>query len=250
MLKIKEIFEKFEKLHSYSFTTIGSDSYPEVRIAHFLTYDDEGLYFQTMNVKPFYSQLIHQKKIAVCALVANEGKATHDKDGLSYFPPGYYIRTTGDVKEISFLELKEKAKKDPIKFNPLILDIERYPTMTTFVLHKFRGEVYDYDFEKKYRNHKLERERFSFNNMELERPGFYINKEKCIACGLCKKVCTFNAIVKGDKYSIDGSRCDECGSCYTVCPTNAIIAKNPLKDNKRSIIGKKVLNYSLSKKLI
>lgn len=47
MLSIKEIFEAFEQLHSYSFSTI-HDGYPEIRIAHFLTYDEEGLYFQTM----------------------------------------------------------------------------------------------------------------------------------------------------------------------------------------------------------
>lgn len=247
MLSIKEVFEKFEELHSYSFTTISSDGYPEIRIAHFLTYDTDGLYFQTMNVKPFYKQLKEQKKLAACALVAEDGKATHDTDGLSYFPPGYYIRATGDVREVSLSELEKKAEKDENKFRPLLLDINRYPTMTTFVLYKFRGEVYDYDFEKKYRSHKILRERFSFNNMNYLEPGFFINKDKCIACGTCEKVCTFDAIVKGEKYSINGSRCDECGSCYTACPTNAIVAKIPLEEGLRKSIGKKIIKYSLNK---
>jgi len=46
-MKVNEVFEKFERLHSYSFATI-DDGYSEIRIAHFLPYDEEGLYFQTI----------------------------------------------------------------------------------------------------------------------------------------------------------------------------------------------------------
>jgi len=246
MLTIKEIFQKFEKMHSYSFSTISDDLYPEIRIAHFLTYDEEGLYFQTMNVKPFYKQLKDRKKLGVCSLYSNATQVEKDEDGLSYFPPGFYIRVSGDVRELSFAEIKQKSEEDFEKFNPLLLDISRYPTMTTFVMYKFRGEVYDYDFEKTTRDNKIFRSRFSFNGLKFDNPGFNINQEKCISCGICAKVCTFDAIVKGKKYSINGNKCDECGSCYTACPVNAITAKSPLSELKRREIGKKVIAYQMN----
>jgi ferredoxin len=245
-MEIKEVFEKFEKLHSYSSATIDGD-YPEIRIAHFLTYDDEGLYFMTMKVKPFYNQLIKTKKVAACALIAEDGASGHDDEGLSSFPPGFYIRVSGDVRELSMAELNHKAEKDE-KFMPLVKDIERYPTMTTFVLHRFKGEVYDYDFAKESRDHKLQRSRFDFAGMKKIPAGFYIEPEKCISCGTCAKVCTFNAIVSGDKYSINGLRCDECGSCYSACPVNAIVAKSPMSEDERRACGKKIIAYAKSQK--
>jgi ferredoxin len=246
-MTIKEVFEKFEKLHSYSFATIDGD-YPEIRIAHFLTYDDDGLYFQTMKVKPFYSQLSKSGKVAVCALIAKDGEATHDDEGLSDFPPGFFIRVSGDVKELSMEELKSKTKTDA-RFLPLVKDIDRYPTMTTFVLHSFKGEVYDYDFDCENRDHKIERERFSFGGRQHLQAGFHINSEKCIACGACAKVCTFSAISPGETYSINPNRCDECGSCYSACPVNAITAKSPMEETYRKACGKKIIAYTKTKEI-
>lgn len=243
-MTIKEIFETFEKLHSYSFSTINGE-YSEIRIAHFLTYDYEGLYFQTMKVKPFYAQLIKTNTVAVCALIAPDGRVIHDENGLSGFPAGYYIRVSGDVREVSLEELKEKSN-DNDKFLPLIKDINRYPTMTTFVLNRFKGEIYDYDFEKSKRDHKIERKRFSFGGMEYNHAGFSINPEICISCGTCAMVCTFDAIIPGNKqkaYSINGNRCDECGSCYCVCPSNAVEAKFEMNENERKSCGKEILSY-------
>ncbi|WP_461206611.1 4Fe-4S binding protein [Clostridium sp. DL1XJH146] len=246
MLNTKEIFEKFEKLSAYTFATLDGE-YPETRIAHFLTYDDEGLYFQTMKVKPFYRQLKETNKLAACSLVADSVAAVHDENGLPDFPEGFFIKVSGDVRELSLEELTKKAEKHS-KFVPLMNDIERYPTMTTFVLYKYKGELYDYDFEKKNRDHKLERQRFSFGGMEQIDPGFIIDKDKCIACDSCFKVCTFNAIIPGEKYSINSNRCDECGSCYTVCPVNAVIAKTPMEEEDRKETGKKIRKYMSNKK--
>ncbi len=67
-----------------------------------------------------------------------------------------------------------------------------------------------------------------------------IDPEKCIGCGLCKKACSYYAIVKlerpceqacfvgaltsGEDYAaeIDYEKCISCGSCYTACPFGAI----------------------------
>lgn len=243
MLSISEIYKKFEMLHSYSFSTI-NDGYPELRVAHFITYDNEGLYFQTMKVKPFYKQLKDTNKVAVLSMVSENKAVEHDEKGLSEFPPGFFIRVKGDVKEIDFDTLSEKAAKDE-RFLPLVKDIERYPTMTTFVLYRFSGEIYDFDYEKVNRDNKLDRQRFSFNGFEYVESGFQIDKDKCIACGACYKVCTFSAIEKGKSYyKIKQNYCDECGNCYSVCPVNAIKPKVEMSEEERAHC-KKVLNNNL-----
>ncbi len=221
LMEIKQVFEMFEEIGSITFTTMDGE-YPSSRIAHFLTYDEEGLYFFTMKSKPFYKQLKQTGKVSVCGLYANP-EVTWASETNPVHEPGYFIRLSGDVREFTIEDAK--AKNDP-RFDYLIYDNGRYPMITGFCVYNFQGEIYDYDFAKEYRDHKLERERFAFGAMSVVPVGLTINNEKCISCGKCEKFCSFNAIYKTDtSYSINGNRCDECGNCYTVCPANAVIHK-------------------------
>ena len=124
-----------------------------------------------------------------------------------------------DVREVSMEEIR--AKNNPA-FAYCIEDQQRYPAMTAFVLYRAWGEIFDYDFDMKKRDHKLERERFCFGGHRVEEPGLVIT-ESCTGCGRCMKVCTFKAIRReGERYVIDGSRCDECGDCWVHCPAGAV----------------------------
>ena len=50
-----------------------------------------------------------------------------------------------------------------------------------------------------------------------------IDKDKCIACGACVKVCRFAAIVaQTGYYEVESLDCEGCGYCSQVCPTEAI----------------------------
>ncbi len=220
-MEIKEIFEAFDKIGSITMTTMDGE-YPSSRIVQILTYDDNGLYFFTMSSKPFYKQLIETGKIALCGLSAPSEVEWVDED-TPYSAPGYFIRLTGDVREFTLQDAIDS--KDP-RFNYIIEDNKRYPLVTGFCIYNFRGEIYDYDFEKEKRDYKLDRVRFAFGEMEKEPVGLTILKEKCVACGKCVKTCSFTAIYKdGDKYAINGNKCDECGNCFNTCPAKAVLHK-------------------------
>ncbi len=50
-----------------------------------------------------------------------------------------------------------------------------------------------------------------------------IDNNLCIACGNCKDVCRFDAIIISDlQYSIDSISCEGCGYCSKICPVEAI----------------------------
>ncbi len=218
-MKIKEIYQKFDNIGSVVFATVDGE-YPETRIAHFFGYDEQGLYFRTMHTKPFYDQLHDKKKISVCGLYASP-KVKHDEDGMPLFEPGYTVRVTGDIKEVPFEYVAKKAKTDK-NFLMCLKDINKYPATRAFVLYQGRGEIFDYDFEKENRNHKLLRTQFTFNDFEYPNRGLVIN-DKCVNCGLCFKVCSFDAISKGeDHYHIDKLKCDMCGDCTIACKFDAI----------------------------
>jgi len=49
---------------------------------------------------------------------------------------------------------------------------------------------------------------------------FYIDPEKCSACGICRKKCPVDAIDGAKKkiHIIDQEKCTRCGTCFEVCP--------------------------------
>lgn len=220
-MTIKEIYEAFEDIGCCSFTTI-VDGFPESRIAHFIAYDQEGLYFSTMYTKPFYKQLKESAgKVSVCGMNASTQVESIDAENIS-FQPGYFIRISGEAEEVSTASLQEKNNDI---FTYFLADQKRYPAMVAFVVKKFRGELYDYDFEKIHRSHKLERQRFSFGDFPTVPLGFHIG-EQCINCGKCVEKCSFSALESGEtKPTQRSNRCDECGDCVIVCPVSAITHK-------------------------
>ncbi len=218
-MNIKEVYQAFDKIGSLTFATI-DNGYPETRIAHFFAEDEQGLYFRTMTTKPFYHQLKTNKTVSVCGLAAPT-EVTHDENGLPVFEPGYSIRVTGDVKEVDTEYIKAKS----LTSNEFLMgynDILKYPALRAFVIYKARGEVFDYDFEKVSRDHKLLRTRFTFNGATYPNRGMII-KDNCVNCQACFKACSFNAISKGEShFEIDPLKCDACGDCFIACNFDAV----------------------------
>ena len=79
-------------------------------------------------------------------------------------------------------------------------------------------------------------------NLLLERPK--INKEKCIKCGECAKICPPHAmsIKTKDFPKLKKNICIRCWCCAEVCPQNAI------DKSKRPFIGRLVLKTDKNKK--
>jgi len=53
-------------------------------------------------------------------------------------------------------------------------------------------------------------------------PKAVIDPEKCILCGACYDHCRFDAIVKGDSYTVNSYNCEGCGVCKIVCSVQAV----------------------------
>ncbi len=81
--------------------------------------------------------------------------------------------------------------------------------------------------------------------------------EKCVACGLCEKICPASAITiiaeereSGERYPasyiLDMSRCVYCGYCEEVCPKEAIVMSAEYeglatRDRKNLLYSKEML---------
>ena len=218
-MDISDIYNKFDQIGCLTFATI-DEGYPQTRIAHLFAHDRDGLYFRTMITKAFYRQLKKTGRVSVCGMYP-ETAVSHDEEGMPYFPPGYTIRATGDIREISLGTLKKKAAADQM-FMLGVKDIEKYPAMTTFCLFCAWGEVYDFDYETEHRSHKLLRKSFCFGNRRIPFRGVRINND-CTACGECFERCSFKAVCRdNERFTIDHGKCDVCGDCYTACPVDAV----------------------------
>lgn len=220
---IEDVYTAFDKVGCCSFATLDGAGGVESRIAHFFAWDDEGLYLRTMSVKPFYRQLVEGGKLTVCGEFT-EARCVMDDDHMPHFQPGFTVRATGDVRELSLAEVNAKSESSPL-FNVAVYDIGKYPETRVLVLHRGHAELYDYDFNMVHRDHKILRARMVFGGEVWEPAGLRIDPDLCIACGSCAAACTHKAIVPGDAYSIRGERCDECGNCYSVCPVDAVVGK-------------------------
>lgn len=124
MMTIQEIYEKFDQIGCVTFSTV-SDGRVESRIAHFFAYDEDGLYFRTMTVKPFYKQLKESGNVTVCGMYPNT-EVMHNEQNLPSFHPGYTIRIGGDIRELSMEEMEKKAEHNR-DFNVAVYDVKNIP---------------------------------------------------------------------------------------------------------------------------
>jgi electron transfer flavoprotein alpha subunit/NAD-dependent dihydropyrimidine dehydrogenase PreA subunit len=62
--------------------------------------------------------------------------------------------------------------------------------------------------------------------------------DKCVGCGLCIKVCAYDAVSLVDKKAVLNERCTVCGACVSACKYDAILIE------RRPFKGQDIENYS------
>ncbi|WP_163812028.1 4Fe-4S binding protein [Pseudodesulfovibrio sp. JC047] len=219
-MTIHEVSKALATIGCVSMTTLDSNSMHS-RIISVCGGDEDGIYFLTTTIKPFYRQLKADPRVSLCGIYPSGRKDGKNADGQPYFAPGFSVRISGTVREVAQGEMEQKADRGNAMMQYVLEDQARYPATRLFCIHAGKGEIFDFDFEEEFRDHKLLRTRFSFGGMTHNDAGCWIT-DACVRCGECLEVCTFKAIAPGEPYRIVGERCDECGSCATVCPADAI----------------------------
>jgi ferredoxin len=53
----------------------------------------------------------------------------------------------------------------------------------------------------------------------------YVDKDKCVGCGICADECPAGAVKVGDIALVDASLCTGCGACVDACPAEALSMK-------------------------
>jgi MinD superfamily P-loop ATPase len=53
----------------------------------------------------------------------------------------------------------------------------------------------------------------------------YVIIEGCIECGICERVCPYDAIFMSDDFEfvVEGEKCPSCHRCYDPCPVDTIV---------------------------
>ncbi|HBA68495.1 MAG TPA: 4Fe-4S ferredoxin, partial [Lachnospiraceae bacterium] len=79
--------------------------------------------------------------------------------------------------------------------------------------------------------------------MEMHSAGKpHVNKEACIGCGRCIKICAHDApSISEKKALINQDKCVGCGRCIGVCPMDAV---EPAADESNDILNRKIAEYS------
>ena len=84
--------------------------------------------------------------------------------------------------------------------------------------------LYDLDVEEPNSSLFFNRKEYNEENVELMIP--FVEESKCNSCGICSKICEFNAIINiGQKTLVFPELCHSCYACLELCPSKAITEK-------------------------
>ncbi|MDC7233342.1 MAG: hypothetical protein PQJ58_08915 [Spirochaetales bacterium] len=89
-MTIQEIYSYADAVRVLQFTTVYNNEVHSSS-AHFNGYDEEGIYFRTMDSKPYFRQLMATGKVTVSGCTDSRILG-HEEDGTPIIPPSYAFR--------------------------------------------------------------------------------------------------------------------------------------------------------------
>lgn len=163
----------------------------------------------------------------ICTCGANAGialkklsKIYHLDSSYSVIMPSNYIIGEDIEKKETILKKIELAKKEIEKISNEIIQRKKVYRVNEGTLPKFKSNIINQGFNKFARTTKP----------------FYVDKEKCISCGLCEKMCPASTITLVDGNPKWNEKCYQCLRCINNCPTSAIqYGKQTLKRGRYNI---------------
>jgi len=138
----------------------------------------------------------------------------------------------GEGEGIDQNELKSKLQ-EVTKLIPYIKIVEKEKLESHFDKIEEYNELYTSD---------------EIDTLLREAPSYYIDPDKCQACGICLRKCPVEAIVGGKNqiHVIDQEKCIKCGTCFESCPPKFGAVKKisgepvppPIPEGERTLIRK------------
>jgi len=68
-----------------------------------------------------------------------------------------------------------------------------------------------------------------------------VNKDKCLKCGLCSRLCPVNNI-EMKEYPVWHDSCEVCMRCLSFCPVNAVLIPGKEFKQYRAVKAKELLS--------
>jgi len=159
--------------------------------------------------------MVHLCKKIMKYLGINEDRLTIEfmssADGIKFAE--FARNFTEKIKEIGPLGKSEGLEKDELKskINEVVKLIPYIKVEKKEKLSKTFSNIEEY--EKLYSEEEIK-------ELLTNVVSYYIDPEKCKACGICRRRCPVDAIIGEKKviHVIDQDKCIRCGTCYQACP--------------------------------
>ena len=198
MISKKECLEQVREVIDGVLSTVDANGNSQSRIIDIMHIDEETVYFLTARGKNVYNELINHPQVSYVNLKNNKS-----------------VRINGIAEK---LDNQKKWIDLMFEENPYMNNV--YPGDSRYILEPFKitkGEMEFFDLTQK----PIYRKQFVIGDAIISKKGYVIN-DKCIACGICKRLCPQKCITESDQFIISQENCLHCGICFENCPSDAI----------------------------